>query len=168
MWNGMGAGSAAVGVQSGSHNKIVEEKSLCLAHAHSKALSAICPRQFLDHSTKFLCCGSATMFPTERGQCLMLEDVGPMSVPVLRLWDSRPVASSFELQNSILSPHTGCCSFHVLALESGLRSRTHLDLFLFLHFQHPVSLQVYRWFNCRGTLAATLLGQILLIIHICT
>lgn len=53
-------------------------------------------------------------------------------VPVAsRLWDSRPVASSLNFKTSILSPHTGCCSFHVLAFRSGLRSRTHLDLFSF-------------------------------------
>lgn len=47
----------------------------------------------------------------------MLEDVGPMSGSCgLSPVGLQASCLIFELQNSILSPHTGCCSFHVLVL----------------------------------------------------
>lgn len=47
----------------------------------------------------------------------MLEDVRPISGSCgLSPVGLQASCLIFELQNSILSPHTGCCSFHVLIL----------------------------------------------------
>lgn len=73
---------------------------LCLS---CKPCLPACPR-VLDHSTKFLCC-ELPCFP-QKGQCLMLKHGSHVRVPVASPVGLQASCLIFELQNSILSPHT--------------------------------------------------------------
>lgn len=167
-----GGQECSCGVQSWSHVQDSEGvPSAYLPYVYlAKPCLPACPRCLLWTIALNSCAVSYHVSHRKRGQCLMLEDVGPMSpVPVAsRLWDSRPVASSlnFKILYSIPTYRLlffPCSRFRV-AWGPGLTLTS---------FSFTFNIQlVCRKSTAGGSIVvepcSNPIRQILLIIHICT